>query len=87
MSESEFSRRSMLQRLATAAGTVTVLTVGAHQVAAQTKVSKTVVAYQDHPNGKLSCDNCINFQPPSGCKVVDGDITAQGWCKAYAPKG
>jgi High potential iron-sulfur protein len=87
MSESELSRRSMLQHLATAAGTVTVLTVGAHQAQAQTKVSKTVVGYQDQPKGNQKCDNCINFQPPSACKVVEGDITSEGWCKAYAPKG
>jgi len=87
MRESELSRRSMLQRLATAAGTATVLTVGAHHAAAQAKASKTVVAYQDQPKGNQMCENCINFQPPSACKVVEGDVTSHGWCRAYAPKG
>ena len=87
MRESELSRRSMLQRLVTAASAVTVLTVEAQRAAAQVKASKTVVAYQDQPKGNQSCENCINFQPPSACKVVEGDVTSHGWCRAYAPKG
>jgi hypothetical protein len=81
----------MLNRLVTAAGALTVLTVGAEQAAAQDaakpKVSKTIVAYQDEPKGNQTCANCINFQPPSACKVVEGEVTTHGWCRAYAPKG
>ena len=86
MNTSEVSRRSMLQQLATAAGTVTVLAVSANYATAQAKVSKTVVAYQDQPKGNQRCENCINFQAPSSCKVVEGEVGPQGWCKAYAPK-
>jgi hypothetical protein len=86
MVTSEFSRRSVLQQLATAAGTVTLLAVSANQAAAQAKVSKSVVAYQDQPKGNQRCENCINFQAPTSCKVVEGEVGLQGWCKAYAPK-
>jgi hypothetical protein len=86
MNTTEISRRSVLQQLATAAGTITVLAVSASQAAAQAKVSKTVVAYQDQPKGTQHCENCINFLAPSSCKVVEGDVGPQGWCKAYIAK-
>jgi hypothetical protein len=86
MDTRDYSRRSVLQQLATAAGTLAVLGAGADRAAAQAKVSKQIVAYQEQPKGTQSCSNCINFQAPSGCKVVEGDVSPQGWCKAYAPK-
>ena len=86
MSSTTFSRRVALQRLATAAGSVTVLGAGANWAAAQAKISKSKVDYQEQPKGNERCDNCINFEAPSGCKVVEGEVSSQGWCRAYAPK-
>ena len=85
MSSTTFSRRLVLQRLATAAGSVTVL-ARADFAAAQAKIAKNKVDYQEQPKGNQRCDNCINFEPPSGCKVVAGEVSTQGWCRAYAPK-
>jgi len=86
MSTTEFSRRLVLQQFATAAGTVAMLGVSASYAAAQAKLAKTDVDYQGQPKGNQRCDNCINFEAPSGCKVVEGQVSPQGWCKAYAPK-
>jgi hypothetical protein len=89
MDTPEFSRRSLLQTLAT--GTATVLTVaalsaGADGAAAQAKASKKVVEYQEQPKGNQSCQVCANFIAPSSCKVVEGDVVSQGWCRAFSPK-
>jgi hypothetical protein len=27
---------------------------------------------------------CTLFEPPKYCKVVDGEISKDGWCKAFA---
>jgi hypothetical protein len=54
--------------------------------AAQTKAAKTVVGYQDTPHDSQRCDNCLQFVPPSSCKVVDGNISPSGWCKVYVKK-
>jgi hypothetical protein len=86
MSTTEFSRRSVLQQFATAAGTVAMLDASANRAAAQAKLAKKDVDYQGQPKGNQRCDNCINFEAPSGCKVVDGQVSPQGWCIAYAPK-
>jgi hypothetical protein len=54
--------------------------------AQQTKVAKTVVAYQDTPKEGHSCAGCSLFEPPNACKVVEGTISPSGWCKLWAPK-
>jgi hypothetical protein len=40
--------------------------------------------YQDTPNGIYSCGMCTLFVAPDGCKVVEGAISKDGWCKAFA---
>ena len=53
---------------------------------AQTKAAKSVVAYQDTPHEGQSCATCLQFEPPSGCKVVEGTVSPAGWCKIYVKK-
>jgi hypothetical protein len=86
MSTTEFSRRLVLQQFATAAGTAALLGVSANHAAAQAKLAKKDVDYQEQPKGTQRCDNCFNFEARSGCKVVEGQVSPQGWCKAYAPR-
>jgi hypothetical protein len=85
----ELSRRSILRKLGFAASGAAVLAtaIGANRVAvAQTKMSQKVVGYQDTPQGDHRCDNCLQFQLPSSCKVVEGNINPAGWCKVYVKK-
>ena len=48
------------------------------------KLSKAQAQYQDTPKGIQSCATCTLFVAPHGCKVVDGEVSPDGWCKAYA---
>ena len=52
---------------------------------ASDKMTKPQAAYQDGPNGIYSCGLCTLFVEPNGCKVVEGEISKDGWCKAFAP--
>ncbi|MBR0757254.1 iron oxidase [Bradyrhizobium jicamae] len=52
---------------------------------ASDKMTKPQAAYQDGPNGIYSCGLCTLFVEPNGCKVVEGEISKGGWCKAFAP--
>ena len=83
------SRRSILRNVGFAAGGAavfgTIMTKN-RMAAAQTKVSQTVVGYQDTPHDAQRCDNCLQFEPPSSCKVVEGKISPSGWCKVYVKK-
>ena len=49
----------------------------------QEKLSKFEADYQDTPKNDQQCSECTKFQPPKGCSVVSGDISAKGWCKLY----
>jgi hypothetical protein len=40
--------------------------------------------YQATPNGIYSCGMCTLFERPNACKVVEGEISKDGWCKAFA---
>ncbi len=80
------SRRSLLKSGSVLA--VAALTAGASSGGrAQQKASKQAMKYQDKPNGQMMCSNCLQFVPPDGCKVVEGDISPNGYCIAWAKKG
>jgi len=36
------------------------------------------------PNGIYSCATCTLFVPPNFCKVVEGEVSQDGLCKAFA---
>ncbi len=48
------------------------------------KMSKEAAQYQDTPQGIAMCATCSLFVEPRSCKVVEGDVSPSGWCKAYA---
>ena len=51
---------------------------------ASDKMTRAQAEYQDSPKGIYSCAVCSLFEPPSSCKVVDGEVSKDGWCKAFA---
>ena len=53
---------------------------------AQEKLAQNLVQYQDTPKDGAMCSACVNFVAPDGCKIVDGKISPNGWCVAFAPK-
>jgi hypothetical protein len=48
------------------------------------KMTKARAGYQGTPNGIYSCATCTLFVAPNACKVVEGEVSPDGWCKAYA---
>jgi High potential iron-sulfur protein len=81
------SRRSILRKVMLIAGAGACSILGENRGAmAQTKAAKSVVAYQDTPHEGQSCATCLQFEPPSGCKVVEGTVSPAGWCKIYVKK-
>jgi len=83
----DLSRRVFLQRVATyGAGAAIIQGLGSNLATAQAKVAQNTVSYQDKPKGAQRCDGCTNFQPPNACKMVDGEISPQGWCSLFTKK-
>jgi hypothetical protein len=54
------------------------------ETAAAEKMSKQAAEYQDSPKDIRMCATCTLFEPPRSCKVVEGDVSPSGWCKAFA---
>lgn len=51
------------------------------------KVSQASVQYQAQPKGELKCAGCMHFEAGSGaCKLVDGQVSPEGWCSLWAKK-
>ncbi len=56
------------------------------------KASKAAMHYQPTPNGGMQCSGCRFFTPGTdakadgSCQIVDGPISPNGYCIAYAAK-
>ncbi len=87
--QKKFSRRKIIKFMVLGAAVPFAFTTSQAQA---TKVSKETMQYRDKPNGKQQCSNCMQFIPGKTseangeCKVVEGSISPQGWCTAYAPQ-
>lgn len=51
---------------------------------ASEKMTRQQAEYQERPNGIYSCSLCTLFVKPNACKVVEGEVSEDGWCKAFA---
>ena len=54
--------------------------------AAQQKIAQNLVQYQATPKNGQKCGDCLQFEAPDKCKVVDGKISPNGWCVAFVVK-
>jgi hypothetical protein len=51
------------------------------------KMTQASVQYQAQPQGEQRCDGCMHFIAGSNtCKLVDGQISPEGWCSLWAKK-
>lgn len=85
----KLSRRGFLEKSLTGAALVSAgsLSGWASIAEAQTKVTKASARYQDKPNKGQQCSGCVNFAGPSDCKIVQGPISPNGWCRHFKGKG
>ncbi len=49
----------------------------------QKKLTQAAARYQDQPKGNESCGSCPYFVFPKSCVVVEGEISATGWCPIF----
>jgi len=52
------------------------------------KVSQAQAQYKGQPKGDQKCGNCVNFIAGSNtCKVVEGQVSPNGWCMFWVKAG
>ena len=76
------SRRNVMRSLAGGVSTGLLLRIAPAD--ASEKMTRAQAQYQDTPNGIYSCGLCTLFERPNACKVVEGEVSKDGWCKAFA---
>lgn len=82
------SRRNMLKISGLSLAMIPVIAF-----AAKNDSMRTSMKYKDSPEGDKACATCVQFVPGAGdmggCKIFPGDteISAKGYCVAYAKKG
>jgi len=51
------------------------------------KMAQASVQYQAQPKGDQKCAGCMHFIAGTNtCKLVDGQISPEGWCSIWAAK-
>lgn len=51
------------------------------------KLSQADARYQDSPNAGEKCGDCLHFIAESNtCKVVEGQVSPEGWCMLWAKR-
>ena len=60
-------------------------------VAVADDATRRAFHYQDFPNAALRCELCTFFVPGNKagigvCRIIDGEVSAAGWCQAFRPK-
>jgi hypothetical protein len=79
--ELDKSRRDLIRTVVEGASAGLLLWIAPAEAAE--KMTQAAAEYRDAPNGIYSCGTCSMFEPPKSCKVVDGEISKDGWCKAF----
>jgi len=49
-------------------------------------IDQKTANYVTHPVGGKQCSGCVQFAPPSACKLVKGTISPHGYCKFFTAK-
>ena len=91
---SAVSRRTLIKTsLGALAGIALVSLTGTKTLAADIKLAKSAVQYEDvAKNAGQDCDDCIHFIPgktsnaTGTCKIVEGEISPHGHCIAFTMK-
>ena len=78
----ERQRRKVVRAIAS--GVTAGLLLRISQTEASEKMTRQQAEYQDTPNGIYSCGMCTLFEAPKTCKVVEGEVSKSGWCRAFA---
>jgi hypothetical protein len=84
MIEHRLSRRALLG--IAPIGLSTAIAFAARPAHAFRKLSQADAKYQGTAKGSQHCQSCLHYQPPNGCKFVQGEISPDGWCQLFTQR-
>jgi hypothetical protein len=80
------SRRELLGGAALALGFAAAGSAAAAETPEAEKIKQADAHYQNRPQGQQRCAICLQFEPPSSCRIVAGPIVPTGWCQFFAAR-
>lgn len=90
--QTRLDRRALLKKCAAlVASFAAVPFIVTSALAATRKAAKADLRYQDHPRNGKACASCWAYvagrsATEGTCKIIEGPISADGWCMAFSPK-
>ena len=51
------------------------------------KIAKAQAGYEDISRKTAHCGDCVHFESPHSCTVVEGAVNPRGVCRYFLPKG
>ena len=82
----DVSRRNLLRGATLAAGGAAFLAATMTAQRAEAKMAQTAAGYQTTPKDGKRCADCAVFVSPSSCRLVDGTISPDGYCRFFVKK-
>jgi hypothetical protein len=82
----DVSRRNLLRGATLAAGGAAFLAATMTAQRAEAKMAQTAAGYQTTPKDGKRCSDCAVFVAPSSCRLVDGTISPEGYCRFFVKK-
>ena len=67
-------------------GGATSRAVADEEIKEAAKIKQMDAHYQRFPKDSQRCEICLQFQPPSTCRIVAGPVTPHSWCQFFAAK-
>jgi hypothetical protein len=80
------SRRALLGSAALALGFAAAGSPAVAETPEAEKIKQADAHYQNRPQGQQRCGICLQFEPPSHCRIVAGPIVPMGWCQFFAAR-
>lgn len=81
------TRRTFVKTCAAVLGGVGFAQLSVGQASAAKKSKQKQVRYQTKPKGGRACADCTFFLAEEKvCKIVEGEIVAEGWCVRWVKK-
>src|SRR5215475_7917399 len=81
------SRRAFIKTMGVAAAAASCGAASAkaqdYKPQEQKKLTQAAARYQDRPKDTENCAGCPYFVLPGSCVLVEGEISANGWCPMY----
>lgn len=79
-------RRSLLKSVPAVVGGIISTNAMAKSRFTQTKLTHEAAKYQDDPKDGQQCSDCVYWEPPASCAVVEDPIAETGWCQLFVAK-